>query len=143
MNDNIQVKIPSSIVTNFPWKWILAVLFAILGGGSAGITANRFVAVEEKQPKYFNNFANDQKVQHEKIDSIQSEQQGEILSIKERLHIVEEVIREDVARREARRVTESIKNQEKKSQEYIRIYHINLVRLSKGGDPCFDIKCLN
>lgn len=56
---------------------------------------------------------------------------------------IQRVQHQQIARAEARRATESIRNRQRREREYDRLYQRNLARLESGRDPCATVDCGN
>lgn len=144
--------IPIQIVENgikfkVRWRFLASVIGVLLGGGSiAGLTAivgtGTSVASDLKEFKF------EQDARHIHIDSVLSEQDKharmqdtKLADVNQAIISVQTTQQRDVARNEARRVTEYIKDRQTREREYDRVYELNLRRLQRGEDPCGNVNC--
>lgn len=144
--------IPVQIVENgikfkVRWRFLASVIGVLLGGGSiAGLTAivgtGTSVASDLKEFKF------EQDARHIHIDSVLSEQDKharmqdtKLADVSQAIISVQTTQQRDVARNEARRVTEYIKDRQTREREYDRVYELNLRRLQRGEDPCGNVNC--
>ena len=144
--------IPIQIVENgikfkVRWRFLASVIGVLLGGGSiAGLTAivgtGTSVASDLKEFKF------EQDARHIHIDSVLSEQDKharmqdtKLADVSQAIISVQTTQQRDVARNEARRVTEYIKDRQTREREYDRVYELNLRRLQRGEDPCGNVNC--
>ena len=54
---------------------------------------------------------------------------------------IKNILSKDVARKEAHRLTDEIRDRRRAAFEYDRIFEINLRRLAAGKDPCGTLAC--
>lgn len=137
-----------SIPKNFiPWRLIIVGIVIFLGGGGVGSKATDLIngGGERKgpPPEYHIRFVAEQKQAHDKINETTATQAKEIKAVKVDVKAIKKVTFEGIAREEARRVTKSIQNPERRAEKFIRIYQKNLYRLRHNKGPCVDIKCVD
>lgn len=129
------------------WKFITSVVGALLGSlGLAGIATLFNVGTSVADD--FTVFKSEQRTQHTHINTVletqdkRSEaQDGRIEDISKAVTSVQTTQQRDVARTEARRLTEKIQNRADREEAYDRLYELNLVRLRTGRDPCANVNC--
>lgn len=130
-------------VKRIPWKLIFSLL-AVLGIGGGGsyvfVTENQ---VDEKLDtqkteitKSIDDFKSLENDRHVKIDETFKE-------VKETVNDIQTVQHSQVARDEARRITESIKDRRERETSYDRLIGMNMRRLKEKKDPCFNVDCTN
>lgn len=137
----------TGIIFNIRWRFIASVIGVILGGGTvAGLATT--VGVGSSVASEFDTFKNSQGYVHEHIekalkeqDKRATEQDTKILDVAKVVSSVQTTQQRDVARNEARRLTEKIKEREERESTYDRLYELNLKRLQRGADPCGTISC--
>jgi hypothetical protein len=129
------------------WKFIVSVLGLLLGGGGLASIAAIF-NVGSSVASDFDAFKSDQSFQHKKIDTTLEEQDsraklqdGRIEVISKAITSVQTTQQRDVARTEARRLSEKISNRKEREDTYDRLYVRNLDRLQAGKDPCANTNC--
>jgi hypothetical protein len=121
-------------------------LIVIGGGGTAGASLLPLIGGSPSQP-----FSPGQhETKHTVIDSTLEDhehslgEQGQVIrNVEDKLDSVLSVQHKQFARQEARRVTESISNPDKRIQEYDRMVDRNMRRLKRGDDPCGSLVCDN
>lgn len=131
---------------NINWK-VLLILTTILFGGGATYTGYQLVTKEKLDQAILNY---DQRVENRNAKQDETIQQnsaaivenGKVIgTIRISLDAIQETQHKTIARQEARRVTQTISNRNKREEAYDRIRDINIKRLKKGDDPCLDLKC--
>lgn len=137
----------NGIKVTIRWKLIAAIASAVLGGvgiaGATTVVGVTFASADDVQA-----FKIDQDVQHSRInkslddqDAHAKAQDGRIADINKTVSAVQTTQQRDVARTEARRLTEKINNRIEREETYDRLYELNLRRLQRGEDPCGSISC--
>jgi len=131
-----------------PWKLVLPLLGAlVIGGGTAGgfqLATKGYVDGCEKaatQASIDRDAKIEQKVdkQAETIKAV--EVQG--LKLAKTVGEIQSVQHDQFASQEARRVTESIPNRQRREREYERLLRRNRERLKRGVEPCANVDCSN
>jgi hypothetical protein len=138
----------NGIKLQIPWRFIVPIVgFLLCGGTLAGVGAMFSTGSVEASPA-FESFRSMQERQHIDIDGTLKrqdqhalEQDSKIENIKNVVSSVQTTQQRDVARNEARRLTEKIKDRIERENTYDRIYELNLRRLQRGLDPCGTIAC--
>jgi hypothetical protein len=138
-SDGIKVKVR--------WKFIISILGLLLGGGGLASIAAIF-NVGSSVASDFDAFKSDQSFQHTKIDTTLKDQDarataqdGKIEVISKGITSVQTIQQRDVARTEARRLSEKIGNRKDREDTYDRLLELNLRRLARGEDPCANTNC--
>lgn len=137
----------NGIKVTIRWKLIAAIASAVLGGvgiaGATTVVGVTFASADDVQA-----FKIDQDVQHSRInkslddqDAHAKAQDDRIADINKTVSSVQTTQQRDVARTEARRLTEKINNRLEREETYDRLYELNLKRLQRGDDPCGSIDC--
>jgi hypothetical protein len=137
----------SGLFFSIKWRWLLGCLGLLLGSGTiAGLTTT--LGVGDSMASDFSSFKTEQATVHKHIEDTlfnQDErttlQDNKIEGISKVISSVQTTQQRDVARNEARRVTEDIKNRAEREAAYDRIYELNLKRLQRGADPCSTVAC--
>lgn len=139
--------VPGGFKFKIRWGFIASALGIVLGGGTlAGLATT--VGVGSSVADDFSDFKNQQIVSHEQIekaftkqDDRATKQDDKIEDINKVVTSVQTIQQRDIARNEARRITESIKDRREREEAYDRIYELNLKRLQRGMDPCATVNC--
>lgn len=135
-----------AVYVHLNWKTLIMIL-AIIGGGSGGLTAFQFVTekdVDERIDKHTEkNEETTQQLQtlieqNSQANARQDQVLGEVTF---RLDAFQTVQNKSFARDEARRLTDEIQDRKDRERTYDRLVDINETRLSKGKDPCRDVRC--
>jgi outer membrane murein-binding lipoprotein Lpp len=123
------------------WKFIIGAVAAVLaGGGGTAAGVNYFSECKAASPK-IEALRQDNVKMHEEDRAAISEQRK---TLKVVTAITEKVLdgqNRQVAREEARRLTEGIKERERREREYDRLYDLTLGRLQENKEPCRSIDC--
>ncbi len=126
-----------------PIAQAVIVFLAIAGVGSGGGFIGRFVFGGNA-----NAGTNVSKDSHEvlnvKVQGIEAKLTAQDARIEKVSKDVSSILlsqRKDVAREEARRVTEKISNRARRETAYDYLRRKNLARLENGKEPCIDIDC--
>lgn len=137
----------SGIKIQIRWKLIGSILGLVLGGSSlAGLAA--MFNVKDSVAEDFSGFKTDQIIAHQHIDDTLTKQtkKAEIQDV--RIDGISKIVtsvqttqQRDVARTEARRLTEKISDRKEREDTYDRLYELNLRRLQRGEDPCRNVGC--
>jgi hypothetical protein len=138
---------PGGIKIRVRWKVIAGIFgFLFAGGSLAGVGAMFNVGTSVAGD--FDAFKVEQGSAHRHIDSAlelqdkhAKEQDGKVEGISKAISLVQITQQRDVARTEARRLTEKITNRQEREEAYDRLYELNLRRLQRGVDPCGTISC--
>lgn len=137
----------SGIKFTVRWKFILSFIGFLLCGGSFAGVATMF-NVGTSVADDFAGFKAVQASAHMHIDGVLEEQDKHAKSQDSRIEVVSKIItsvqtiqQRDVARTEARRLTEKIGNRKDREDTYDRLYELNLRRLGRGEDPCANVNC--
>lgn len=142
------VETPStSIKVDIPWRLVLPIAAFLLGGGTLAGVTTAFTGAAAS-PQELSAFKLEQNQQHAHINQTLEEQDkhakvqdGRIEDIGKVVKSVQSTQLRDVARTEARRLTEKIPNRVERENTYDRLYELNLRRLERGTDPCGSISC--
>lgn len=137
----------NGIKVTIRWKFIAAIVSTAVGAlGVAGVTA--VVGVNFASATELSEFKSDQDMQHSRInktledqDTHAKAQDTRIEEISKTVSSVQTIQQRDVARNEARRLTEKIPKREEREETYDRLYELNLKRLQRGDDPCGSVSC--
>lgn len=137
----------NGIKVTIRWKLIATIASIVIGGvGIAGATT--VVGVNFASADDVKAFKVDQDIQHSRInkalddqDTHAKAQDARIEDINKTVSAVQTTQQRDVARTEARRLTEKITNRIEREETYDRLYELNLRRLQRGDDPCGSIDC--
>jgi len=138
---------PSGIKIRVRWKVIASIIgFLFCGGSFAGVGAMFNVGTSVADD--YTTFKAVQSSAHIHIDTAleeqakhTKEQDGRIETISTAITSVQTTQQRDVARTEARRLTEKISNRKDREDAYDRLYVLNIKRLSRGEDPCANVRC--
>jgi uncharacterized coiled-coil protein SlyX len=139
--------VPGGFKFKVRWKFIASCLGVFLGGGTIATLATT-VGVGTSVADDFGTFKMSQGYAHEHIekalesqDKRATEQDKKIEGISDVIGSVQTTQQRDVARTEARRLTEKIRDREEREETYDRLYELNLRRLQRGSDPCGNVSC--
>jgi hypothetical protein len=135
------------IKVDIPWRFVLPIIGFLLGGGAiAGVTS--MFGVTPSSADALSVFKAEQSVQHDDInktleaqDTRAKKQDERIADISKTVSSVQMTQQKDVARNEARRLTEKIPNRAEREETYDRLYELNLKHLQRGEDPCANVNC--
>ena len=137
----------NGVKVKISWKFIVSAVMIALGGTSLAGVATMF-NVGTSVADDFTAFKSEQSSQHTHIntslemqDSHAKTQDGRIEDISKAITSVQTTQQRDVARTEARRLTEKITNRDEREEAYDRLYELNLRRLQRGVDPCGTLAC--
>jgi len=129
------------------WKFILSVVGFLLCGGSFASVAAMFNVGTSVADDY-DGFKAVQTSAHMRIDSALETQDKKAAVQDARIEAIGGIVtsvqttqQRDVARTEARRLTEKISNRKDREDTYDRLYELNLRRLNRGEDPCANVNC--
>jgi TolA-binding protein len=124
-----------------PIKLIVVICTVVLGGGAGvyGIDS----ATASKLDKQVFEFKKTDDSRYEETQKILSDHGKKIESMSNMIQRMSDRQMRSEAREEAHRVTESIKDREKREREFGRLFEKNLDRLMDGRDPCADVNCTN
>lgn len=141
----IQVN-PDGIALN--WKAFVAAIFIILTGsgsyyGFQIITRDQLDKEIADVEKSHNQIIENQGklIDDNKISIAVNEKS--IVKIDFKLGQVQRTQHKDIARTEARRLTENIKDRTEREDKYDALLDLNISRLKKGEDPCSNLDCSN
>lgn len=130
-------------------KTIMIVVAVLLtgGGGGAGVAAFDF-CTESDVKKYVTEAKAVEDERHTVIDEKFEKQDVNIQKLGENIQKLGENIQsiqttqiQEIARKEARRVTAVLKNRNKREDTYDRLLVQNLKRLKNGKNPCVNLAC--
>ena len=137
---------PSGVKLQIPWRIVIPVVAFLIGGGTLTAVTQAFTGATE--PAGLATFKKDQDSQHAQINKTLEDQDKRAKKQDERIDDISKTVKSvqstqlrDVARTEARRLTEKIPNRLERENTYDRIYELNLRRLERGSDPCGSISC--
>jgi hypothetical protein len=121
----------------------IALLVAVLLGGG-GITYYDFatkadVAVAVSDASKVTKSYSDEKF--ETINQVVTDQETKIDNIENKVDHIQHVQHRQVARQEARRITEKIQDRHERERNYDRLLDINIRRLRENKDPCATLHC--
>jgi hypothetical protein len=129
------------------WKHIMSGIGILLGSGILAGGATLF-NVGSSVADDFSSFKKDQRVVHQDIDKTLKAQDVRAVAQDARISDISKVVtsvqttqQRDVARTEARRLTEKIPNRSEREEAYDRLYELNLKHLQRGEDPCGTVNC--
>lgn len=131
-------------------NWRVCAIIGLLGLGGGGFTvaARSFFGLDGANslatPPPIKTIADelaDNRVAHGAFTSKLDEHDKAIHGVSEKLTSVQTVQHRQVARDEARRVTEPIKNRTERERTYDRLLDLNLKRLADGRDTCQTADC--
>jgi hypothetical protein len=138
---------PGGFKIRIRWKFILSIFGLLLGGGGLASVAAMFNAGTSVAGD-FDSFKSEQSFQHTLIDNTFKDQDartklqdGRIETISKAITSVQTTQQRDVARTEARRLSEKISNRKDREDTYDRLLEFNLRRLGRGEDPCANVNC--
>jgi hypothetical protein len=128
----------------------LAICLAlIIGGGAGGASLGQLLFGADSK----NDFAklndngattkNDFDTRFQKIDTTLDTHTAQITEMDKQITEIQTVQHGDIARTEARRVTETITSRDRREKEYDRLTALNLHRLRDGKVPCSNLECSN
>jgi uncharacterized protein YlxW (UPF0749 family) len=137
----------NGIKVTIRWK-LIATIASIAIGGMSVAGATTIVGVNFASADEVSKFRVEQDVQHSRINKTLDDQETHAKQQDERIEEVTKVVKSvqstqlrDVARTEARRLTEKISNRLEREDTYDRLYELNLKRMERGDDPCGSIDC--
>lgn len=125
------------------WRNIIITAIVLLGG-SGGLAAFDLVGkgdVKECIEDALTTERMKADLRFGQIDTVIQKQRVELAEINSNVKDIRMMLGRDVARQEARRLTESIKNRRERENAYDRLLDRNLRRLESGKDPCLTIAC--
>ena len=137
----------NDIVVNVPPKVAFIVLVVLLGSGgslvgftkalngSGGDDSGHISDLKDRETKLNRRFEAVETAVRTNTDSIDN--------LELQLTAIQKVQHNDIARSEARRVTQGVTPQKKRQVLEDRIYQVNMTRLQKGDPPCLDLTCSN
>lgn len=137
----------TSIKVDIPWRFVIPIAAFLLGGGAIGGVTSIFMPGNSSSAE-LQTFKGEQNTQHGQInetlkrqDAHAKKQDGRIEDISKTVSSVQTTQQKDVARTEARRLTEKIPNRTDREETYDRLYELNLKHLQRGEDPCATVNC--
>lgn len=122
-------------------KTIALVLAVLVGSG--GVTSGGIAVFDFATNKALEDSIKKETERHVKIDETFKEQKECITELKQDVMGIKTTQMRQISRNEARRLTEDIKDREKRENDYDRLFIRNLQRLEKGQDPCSNLDCSN
>ena len=128
------------------WKVLILVITVLFGGGGtyAGVqlvTKDRLdhAIINHDQIIESRNARQDKAIKQNAAAIVDN---GKVIgTVRVSIDAIQEVQHKQIAREEARRVTQKINNRQKREEAFDRVYDANMKRLKKGDDPCFNIRC--
>lgn len=139
-NSNSIRPIADNIIKN--WKLFAAVI-VVLGGGSGTYAAFDFITCDEVDRKLTSVKESIEIKENERHTKLNKELANQFTKLNSNITDIQTVQHQDIAAREARRVTEKIYPLRKRLDEMDRIRRINLKRLFERKDPCSTVECSN
>lgn len=124
-------------------KTIFIIIACLLGGGGVtggGLAVFDFSTTEDVK-KVTDQMISNENERHKVIDQKFSRQSADINGLKDTVTDVRATQIREIARQEARRLTEGIKNRQQREEEYDRLLNRNIKRLEMGRDPCATRDC--
>ncbi|MEN6368598.1 MAG: hypothetical protein ABFD77_02745 [Thermotogota bacterium] len=129
------------------WKILLTVLGVIAGGG-AGSYAMQLLLGGVASSATLDEVSTQNDSDHKEIRGTLAEQQKvtaenttAIRGVTATVEKIESAQTRDIARAEARRLTDDIPNRKVAEREYERLFERNLQRMARGLDPCGTLAC--
>ena len=115
----------------------------LLGSGVGGLGISNILRstdakAESKEPSVKEQF----NVRFERLETGQTVNTTKIERLEETTGEIQSVQHKNIARTEARRITDSIPNRKRREKEYDRLVERNLKRIKRGQDPCQDLDCV-
>lgn len=130
-----------------PPKVVLIAIAVFLGSGAGigGVTKylNGSGAENTGHTSDIENRKQNYNVRFQTIENTQTVHTTKIKLLDDKTNDIQRVQHQDIARTEARRVTEEIRNREEREREFDRLYDINMMRLNEKKPPCIDRRCRN
>ena len=130
---------PNGIKIYLPPKMAIIVIAILLGSGVGGIGISNML--NGKKSENVTTERQEFNVRFERIETGQKSNTKKIEKLDEQVGEIQAVQHSDIARTEARRLTEKIANRAKREKEYDLLVSRNLDRLKKGLAPCQTVKC--
>ena len=138
---------PSGIYV--PQKWVIIMICAFLGTGAGGLGLSNLLKGSDaaaSSHKSVDDTSNDKfNIRFEGIETGVADNKKSITAVKSTVGQIQKVQHNQIARKEARRVTVDIPNKKRRLEMEDRIFEINLGRLKdkNKGTPCLDRTCSN
>ena len=132
-NGTIKIYIPPRLA-------IVAVAL-LLGSGVGGLGLSNILnggadaKTESKEPSGTFN------VRFERLETGQAVNTQKIEKLDQQVGQIQTVQHSDIARTEARRLTDQIPNRRRREEAYDRLVELNIRRLKRGQDPCQNLGC--
>lgn len=130
-----------------PWKFILFGLTVLAGGGIGSWGLQTFLgtsaSASELQVVSTKNDAEHSEIKGTLVvqQQITTENTTAIKGVTATVEKIESAQTRDIARAEARRLTDDIPNRKVAEREYERLFERNLQRMARGLDPCGTLAC--
>jgi hypothetical protein len=131
-----------------PPKVLLVVVAVFLGSGAGvgGVTKFLNGSGDDKGSHKGDKGNSDEgnknyNVRFQSIESTQKIHTQKIGALETKTNDIQTVQHGDIARTEARRLTEDIKNRDEREREYDRLVDLNIKRLKENDPPCSDRRC--
>ncbi len=130
-----------------PWKFILLGLTVLAGGGIGSWGLQTFLgtsaSASELQVVSTKNDAEHSEIKGTLVvqQQITTENTTAIKGVTATVEKIESAQTRDIARAEARRLTDDIPNRKVAEREYERLFERNLQRMARGLDPCGTLAC--
>ena len=129
-----------------PWNLVLVIAAMILGGGAGTFGIQHVLGAAPAEELEAATISNEK--EHANIKADLAAEHVITVSNSDSIHVlsatvnkIESIQSRDVARKEARRLTDNIKDRVQAEKEFDRLFDLNLNRLSRGQDPCGTISC--
>jgi hypothetical protein len=130
-----------------PWKFIFFAL-AVLGGGGIGSWGLQTFLGTSASASELQMVSSRNDSEHSEIkgtlvvqQKVTAENTTAIKGVTETVQKIESAQTRDIARAEARRLTDDIPNRKVAEREYERLFERNLQRMARGLDPCGSLAC--
>jgi hypothetical protein len=139
--NGVQIYVPPKLASV-----LIAILLGAAGGGF-GVTklVNGSGADKQgKEPSKDNrNKRYNVRFELDNVKKTQGEHGVKIENLEKTTGEIQTVQHQNIARQDARRVTEKITNRDEREREFDRIYDLNMTRLKGKKPPCVDRRCRN
>jgi len=132
-----------TISAKIPWKILIVILSALLGGGGTWWAMDFYTRAEVDQRIRQSQEALKEHG-HQSAKKLEQKVQAntsQIGKVKNTVDKIQAVQIKDISRAEARRVTSGIRSRAAREQAYDRLVDRNVKRLKRGADPCASVSC--
>jgi hypothetical protein len=146
-SENTPSIIPNGIKINLSPKVILCIAL-LVGGGAGGATIGKLFGVDTEAitgntKEQFEKNNLDREEDLLRINTTLDKHTDQITEMDTQITEIQVTQHGDIARREARRVTENIEPRQKREEEYDRMVVKNILRLKEHKEPCGTVACEN